>query len=191
MRKYYLDNIRWITVVTVVIYHVFYMYNSEGIVGGVGKITNLLALEGQAYSGMMHGIGFALCEESRDPGKSINLVSSGFPYIDMIPDGDSFTMTNVGTVREHSSLGGSGCSEGFQSGGTSCTLNAIYNAVGIRIGSLPATSEKVKKAIEEKAAGTYEPQKAYDFGYNFYDELDRLMKNPPEKFYNTETPSGH
>ena len=41
MRKYYLDNIRWITVVTVVIYHVFYMYNSEGIVGGVGKITNL------------------------------------------------------------------------------------------------------------------------------------------------------
>ena len=161
------------------------------VVTDVGKITNLLALEGQAYSGMMHGIGFALCEESRDPGKSINLMSSGFPYIDMIPDGDSFTMTNVGTVREHSSLGGSGCSEGFQSGGTSCTLNAIYNAVGIRIGSLPATPEKVKKAIEEKAAGTYEPQKAYDFGYDFYDELDRLMKNPPEKFYNTETPSGH
>ena len=41
MRKYYLDNIRWITVVTVVIFHVFYMYNSEGIVGGVGKITSL------------------------------------------------------------------------------------------------------------------------------------------------------
>lgn len=41
MRKHYLDNIRWITVVTVVIYHVFYMYNAEGILGGVGKITNL------------------------------------------------------------------------------------------------------------------------------------------------------
>ena len=41
MRKYYLDNIRWITVVTVVIYHVLYMYNAEGIIGGVGKITNL------------------------------------------------------------------------------------------------------------------------------------------------------
>ena len=41
MRKHYLDNIRWITVVLVVIYHVFYMYNSEGVPGGLGRITNL------------------------------------------------------------------------------------------------------------------------------------------------------
>ena len=41
MRKHYLDNIRWITVVMVVTYHVFYMYNSEGIAGVVGKITGL------------------------------------------------------------------------------------------------------------------------------------------------------
>ena len=41
MRKYYLDNIRWITVVIVVLYHVFYMYNAEGILGGIGQITNL------------------------------------------------------------------------------------------------------------------------------------------------------
>ena len=41
MRKYYLDNIRWITVVIVVIYHVFYMYNAEGILGGLGKITSI------------------------------------------------------------------------------------------------------------------------------------------------------
>ena len=41
MRKYYLDNIRWITDVIVVIYHVFYMYNAEGILGGLGKITSV------------------------------------------------------------------------------------------------------------------------------------------------------
>ena len=41
MRKHYLDNIRWVTVVLVVIYHVIYMYNGEGILGGVGKITSL------------------------------------------------------------------------------------------------------------------------------------------------------
>lgn len=41
MRKHYLDNIRWMTVVTVVIYHVIYMYNAEGIAGVLGKITNL------------------------------------------------------------------------------------------------------------------------------------------------------
>ena len=41
MRKHYLDNIRWFTVVLVVFYHVFYMYNGEGVAGGLGKITDL------------------------------------------------------------------------------------------------------------------------------------------------------
>lgn len=41
MRKSYLDNVRWVTVVLVVIYHVIYMYNGEGISGVVGKITDL------------------------------------------------------------------------------------------------------------------------------------------------------
>ena len=41
MRKRYLDNIRWMTVVAVVIYHIFYMYNSQGIPGVAGKITDL------------------------------------------------------------------------------------------------------------------------------------------------------
>ena len=41
MRRKYLDNIRWMTVVLVVIYHVIYMYNGEGVMGVVGKITNL------------------------------------------------------------------------------------------------------------------------------------------------------
>ena len=41
MRKHYLDNIRWVTVVLVVIYHVLYMYNGEGVQGGLGKITEM------------------------------------------------------------------------------------------------------------------------------------------------------
>lgn len=40
-RKNYLDNIRWITVVIVVLYHVIYMYSAQGGAGVVGKITNL------------------------------------------------------------------------------------------------------------------------------------------------------
>lgn len=51
MRKCYLDNIRWVTVVLVVIYHVFYMYNSEGITGGLGKITDL---DVQYYDAFMY-----------------------------------------------------------------------------------------------------------------------------------------
>lgn len=41
MRRRYLDNVRWVTVILVVIYHVFYMYNAEGVPGGLGKITDL------------------------------------------------------------------------------------------------------------------------------------------------------
>ena len=41
MRKRYLDNIRWAVVAVVVVYHVFYMYNGEGVLGGLGKITDL------------------------------------------------------------------------------------------------------------------------------------------------------
>ena len=41
MRKSWLDNIRWSVVAVVVLYHVFYMYNAEGIPGVCGKITEL------------------------------------------------------------------------------------------------------------------------------------------------------
>ena len=41
MRKHYLDNIRWIVGVLVIIYHVFYMYNAQGILGGLGPIADL------------------------------------------------------------------------------------------------------------------------------------------------------
>lgn len=41
MRKNYLDNIRWVTVALVVLYHVFYMYNGQGLLGTLGKITDL------------------------------------------------------------------------------------------------------------------------------------------------------
>ena len=51
MRKHYLDNIRWVTVVIVLLYHVLYMYNAEGVLGGVGKITNLNV---QHYDSLMY-----------------------------------------------------------------------------------------------------------------------------------------
>jgi peptidoglycan/LPS O-acetylase OafA/YrhL len=41
MRKYYLDNIRWITIVLVVIYHVIYMFNGVqpyGVIGPFGDV---------------------------------------------------------------------------------------------------------------------------------------------------------
>ena len=34
-RKHYLDNIRWITLCVVIIYHVFYIFNSSGVISNI------------------------------------------------------------------------------------------------------------------------------------------------------------
>ncbi len=36
MRKYWLDNLRWVTVLLVLFYHVIYFYNNKGVFGGIG-----------------------------------------------------------------------------------------------------------------------------------------------------------
>lgn len=41
MRKRFLDNLRWGTVLLVLIYHVFYIYNAEGVPGGIGPFAEL------------------------------------------------------------------------------------------------------------------------------------------------------
>lgn len=45
MRKYYIDNIRWATVVLVLTYHVFYMFNGVGILGGIVGTENIPAFD--------------------------------------------------------------------------------------------------------------------------------------------------
>ena len=36
MRKHWIDNLRWVTVLLVLLYHVIYFYNNKGVVGGIG-----------------------------------------------------------------------------------------------------------------------------------------------------------
>ena len=41
MRKLYIDNIRWITVVLVVLYHVIYMFNGIETFGVIGPFSDV------------------------------------------------------------------------------------------------------------------------------------------------------
>ncbi len=41
MRKYYLDNIRWTIVLLVLVYHVFYLFNGVGVLGGFGGFSKV------------------------------------------------------------------------------------------------------------------------------------------------------
>ncbi len=49
MRKYFIDNIRWATVLLVLVYHVFYLYNSVGVFGGVGGFSQIQYQDGFLY----------------------------------------------------------------------------------------------------------------------------------------------
>ncbi len=49
MRKTYIDNIRWITVVLVVIYHVIYMFNGIEIYGVIGPISQMRYQDAYQY----------------------------------------------------------------------------------------------------------------------------------------------
>ena len=49
MRKYYLDNIRWLTVVLVVLYHVIYMFNGVANAGVAGAFAPVQAQDALQY----------------------------------------------------------------------------------------------------------------------------------------------
>ena len=49
MKKYYLNNIRWSTVILVLIYHVGFMFNGVGVIGGISCAESIAAFDGMAY----------------------------------------------------------------------------------------------------------------------------------------------
>lgn len=49
MRKYYIDNIRWVTVLLVVVYHVIYIFNSVLSFGIIGPVTTFHGQDAVQY----------------------------------------------------------------------------------------------------------------------------------------------
>lgn len=144
--------------------------------GDVGKLGNILAVEGQAYGGISHTIGFALQEEYEDLKRHGTMAGAGIPTIEDIPD--DIELLFVETPRKLGPFGSGGCSENYQSGGHASVLNAIYNAIGVRMHEIPARPEKIKAALEAKAAGKELKQEKYFLGSDLYDALDEIAENP-------------
>lgn len=146
-------------------------------VSEVGKIGNIDAVNGQAFGGISHSIGFALSENYDDVKKHTNIDNSGVPYIKDIPD--EIILEHMEQYNQHGPWGSSGASEAFQASGHVAVLNAIKNACGVRIFEMPATKEKVKAGIETLAAGgQILPPKKYFLGSDFYEELEGIKANP-------------
>lgn len=146
-------------------------------VDDVGVIGNILAVNGQAYGGISHSIGFALSEDYRDVKKHNNIYSCGIPYIKDIPD--AINLIHCENHRKLGPFGSSGASEAFQSGDHMAVINAVNNACGVRIYELPATPDKVKAGLDILAAGgEIKPPKKYFLGSDFYDEMEKIKANP-------------
>ena len=145
-------------------------------VSDVGRVGNLLAVEGQAYGGFSHALGFALSEDYSDNKKHSSLIGAGIPQIKDVPDDMEFIFHQG--ERDSGPHGSSGCSEGFQSAGHVAIINAINNAIGVRIYELPARAEKIKAAYEEQQNGQKLRPEPYDFSADMYDLFDYIAHNP-------------
>jgi aldehyde oxidoreductase len=157
-------------------------------VDDVGKVGNIDAVNGQAYGGISHSIGFALSEIYEDVKRHTNIASCGVPYATDTPD--NITVIHYERPDEVGPFGSSGASEAFQSSGHVAVINAVYNACGVRIYELPAAPKKIKEGLDAIAAGKepYKPAK-YFLGSDLYEELENIKANPiktdvTEEFFN-------
>jgi CO/xanthine dehydrogenase Mo-binding subunit len=115
-----------------------------------GTPINPLLVEGQIEGGIGTGIGFALTEEIVfQNGVQLNPRLSDYviPTALDMPKVESIIVDNYDPTGP---FGAKGVGEPTLVPTASAILNAIYDAVGVRLYSLPATPEKVLKAIQEQ-----------------------------------------
>jgi len=115
-----------------------------------GRIINPQSYTGQCEGAIVQGLGFALTEDTQiDKGqiKTKNFTTYIIPTICDIPE---IQVEPVETHDTFTPLGAKGLGEiGIVPVG-SVVANAIYDATGARLFTLPATPERVREAIKEK-----------------------------------------
>ena len=146
------------------------------IVADVGRVGSYHGVLGQAWGGFSHSLGYALSERYDDMKRHAGPLGAGVPKCNDVPD--IMEVDFVETPRDNGPNGSTGCAEGFQSSGHVAILNAICDAVGVRITSLPATPEKVKAALN----GTPDVPNPWDLGCELYAQLEKIAQSyPPDK----------
>jgi CO/xanthine dehydrogenase Mo-binding subunit len=113
----------------------------------VGKAVNSKRVEGQIEGGMAQGTGYALFEEfleTKGIPENISLISYLLPTAKDIPDIKAIIIES-GTGK--GPFGAKGVGESTITATTPAILNAIDDAIGVRIKKLPATPERILEAI--------------------------------------------
>lgn len=116
----------------------------------VGKAINPMQVEGQIQGGVVMGIGYALMEEVIFKDGDIRNKNFSDYIIPTSKDIPEMKTIIVEDYEETGPYGAKGVGEPSTIPAATAILNAIYDAVGIRLTSLPATQDKIIKAIKEK-----------------------------------------
>ncbi|HJW83432.1 MAG TPA: molybdopterin cofactor-binding domain-containing protein, partial [Anaerolineae bacterium] len=114
----------------------------------IGRAINPLALQGQIEGGMIMGLGNALTEEY--------IVEHGVPFTDVlarykmpgIKHAPKITSFIVEDAASEGPWGAKGVGEIASIPTTPAITNAIYNAVGVRVMSLPVDQDKLLLALK-------------------------------------------
>ncbi len=117
----------------------------------VGTAVNPLGLQGQVEGGVMMGLGNCLTEEFIVEGGQVvtdHLARYRIPGIMLTPEITSIVVEHPTTEGPY---GAKGVGEIVSIPTSPAITNAIYNAVGVRIDSLPVDQEKISEALRERA----------------------------------------
>ena len=112
----------------------------------VGRSINPTLIEGQIEGGIAQGLGMALMEEFF-PGKGENLHDYLIPSAGDIPPIESILIEDPSPIGP---FGAKGIGEQAVIPTAPAILNAIHDAIGVRIHKVPATPDRVRAAILAK-----------------------------------------
>jgi len=116
----------------------------------VGKALNRQSVIGQIEGAVAMGIGYALTEEFQEDAENIqtdDLRKLGIPHIGDIPPIETFIIEDP---HSHGPFGAKGIGEVGLNPLAPAISNAIYDAIGVRLQSLPMRKEKVLAALGGK-----------------------------------------
>ncbi len=120
-------------------------------VNDAGKIVNPVLAAGQAIGGCAMGIGYAIMEEvfvNKGEIKNRNFSNYIIPTSKDVPNIKSYFVEDIEGTGPY---GAKGLGEPVMIPTAPAIINAIYDAVGVRIYDLPATCDKVLLAIKNNA----------------------------------------
>lgn len=116
----------------------------------VGRAINPTLVEGQIEGGAAQGLGMALMEEFF-PGKGENLHDYLIPTVGDMPSVESILIEDESPIGP---FGAKGIGEQAMIPTAPAILNAIHDAIGVRIRRVPATPDRVRAAILAARAET-------------------------------------